>query len=444
MTPLISRPVAGLAGEAAVPGDKSISHRSLMVGALAVGETTVRGLLEGDDVLRTGAALRALGAEVAREEGGVWRIRGRGVGGLSEPASVLDLGNSGTAARLLAGILATHPFTSFLTGDASLNRRPMSRVTRPLSQMGARFVSREGGRLPMAVIGAAEPVPITFELPVASAQVKSAILLAGLNTPGVTRVIEPQPTRDHSEIMLRHFGVTVAVEELAGGGRAISLTGEAEISGRSIQVPGDPSSAAFPLVAALIVPGSRITIRGVGVNRLRAGLYECLAEMGARLSFANRREEGGEAVADIVAEAGPLRGIEVPPERAPRMIDEYPVLAVAAAFAQGTTRMTGLAELRVKESDRLAATAQSLAACGVEVEEGEDWLVVKGREGEVAGGADIASRMDHRIAMSFLVLGTAARRPVRIDDASFIDTSFPGFARLMNALGADIAEDRRP
>ncbi len=441
MKPLTSRPAQRISGETEVPGDKSISHRSLMIGALAVGETTVSGLLEGEDVLNTAAALRRLGAETERADNGVWHVVGRGIGGLVEPSEVLDLGNSGTAARLLTGILAGHPFTSFLTGDASLRSRPMSRVTGPLGEMGARFVTRAGGRLPMAVIGATDPVPISFEPPVASAQVKSAILLAGLSAPGVTRVIEPLPTRDHSELMLRHFGVEVVTEEVKGGGHAISLTGQAEITGRDLRVPGDPSSTAFPVVAALITPGSRAVARGVGVNPLRAGLYECLTEMGARIEFTNRREDGGEAVADIVAEAGPLKGIEVPPERAPRMIDEYPVLAVAAAFAEGTTCMAGLAELRVKESDRLTATARGLAACGVEVEEREDALIVHGRGGEVEGGATIETHKDHRIAMSFLVLGTASREPVRIDDASFIDTSFPGFADLMNRLGADIAEE---
>ncbi len=437
MRPLTAQPSEALTGSAQIPGDKSISHRALMIGALAVGETTIRGLLEGEDVLRTAAAMTALGAEIHRGDDGAWRVWGRGLGGLTAPDQVLDLGNSGTGARLLMGILAGHPVTATLTGDASLRARPMARVIAPLGEMGARFVAREGGRLPLTVTGAARPSPLRYRLPVASAQVKSAILLAGLNAPGRTTVIEPVPTRDHSELMLRHFGATVTVEETEEG-RAIAVTGQPELRGRPIEVPADPSAAAFALVAALILPGSELRLPGVGVNPHRAGLFQTLQEMGAALSLENRRERAGEPVADLVARAGPLEGIEVPAARAPSMIDEYPVLAAAAACARGRTVMNGLGELRVKESDRLAAVARGLAACGVEVEEGEDRLVVHGCGGRPPGGATIETGLDHRIAMSFLVLGLAAERPVTIDDAATIETSFPGFAKLMTALGAKI------
>jgi 3-phosphoshikimate 1-carboxyvinyltransferase len=446
--PLISHRAGALSGKGRVPGDKSISHRALIIGSVAVGETRIRGLLEGEDVLRTAAAMRALGAGVTREGdgaagGGVWRVTGRGVGGLAEPAGVLDMGNSGTAARLLMGLVATHPFTSVFTGDASLAERPMERIMEPLRLMGAAFTARSGGRLPVTVLGAADPVPIAYELPVASAQVKSAVLLAGLNTPGRTRVVEPRPTRDHSELMLRHFGAEVGVETLDGGGRAITLTGQPEISGRAVVVPGDISSAAFPLVAALLVPGSDITLKGVGVNPLRGGLLETLRDMGAAITVAEGPGAAGEPVADLRAEAGSLRGVEVPPERAPSMIDEYPVLAVAAACAEGPTRMTGLAELRVKESDRLGAMARGLAACGVKVEETADSLTVHGTGRPPAGGATIAVDLDHRIAMAFLVLGMVSADPVGVDDGGPITTSFPGFVSFMNGLGAALAEDSR-
>ncbi|WP_142849234.1 3-phosphoshikimate 1-carboxyvinyltransferase [Telmatospirillum sp. J64-1] len=438
--PLRSTQASSLSGMVKVPGDKSISHRALMFGAMALGETVVEGLLEGEDVLCTAAAMRALGAEVVREEGaeGRWRLWGRGVGGLSEPAGVLDMGNSGTAARLLMGLVSSHPFTSFFTGDASLCSRPMKRVAEPLSRMGAQFVTRSGGRLPLAVMGTASPLPITYELPVASAQVKSAILLAGLNTPGETTVIEPHPTRDHSETMLRHFGAEVAVEHLANGGRSITVKGFPELKGRDVKVPADPSSAAFPAVAALLVPGSRITLQNVGTNPLRFGVFETLKEMGADIQVVNPRVEGGEPVADIIVAYSELTGIDVPEDRAPSMIDEYPVLAVAAAFAKGTTRMFGLSELRVKESDRLAATARGLAACGVSVEEEGDTLIVHGTGKAPRGGATIAVNLDHRIAMAFLVLGMGAEEAVTVDDAAAIETSFPGFADLMNGLGAKI------
>jgi 3-phosphoshikimate 1-carboxyvinyltransferase len=438
--PLSARAPSGpLRGEIRAPGDKSISHRALMLGGLAVGETTIHGLLEGEDVLRTAAAMRAMGAEVSRDDAGTWRVHGRGIGGLAEPADVLDMGNAGTGTRLLMGVVATHPFVSFFSGDASLRSRPMARVTKPLEQMGARFVSREGGRLPAAVIGTARPVPIAYRLPVASAQVKSAIILAGLNTPGRTTVIEPEPTRDHTELMLRHFGVDVTVEPGPDGDR-VSVVGQPEITGRVVRVPGDPSSAAFPIVAALLVPGSEVTIRDVGLNPRRTGIIDTLLEMGADIRVEGRRIEAGEPVGDLVVRASALRGIEVPAARAPSMIDEYLVLSVAASCASGRTVMRGLSELRVKESDRLAAIARGLEACGVRVEIDGDDLAVHGCGGPPPGGATIATRLDHRIAMSFLVMGMAARAPVAIDDASPIETSFPGFRGLMAGLGASFQE----
>ncbi|HSV29796.1 MAG TPA: 3-phosphoshikimate 1-carboxyvinyltransferase, partial [Candidatus Omnitrophota bacterium] len=430
-----------LSGAVRVPGDKSISHRALMFGALATGESIVEGLLEGDDVLRTAACMQALGAEVERLEDGRWRLFGRGVGGLMEPADVLDMGNSGTGARLLMGLVATHPFTTIFTGDSSLRSRPMKRVSDPLSRMGARFFTRDGGRLPAAVVGTDKPLPITYELPVASAQVKSAVLLAGLNTPGETTVIEREATRDHTELMLRHFGANVTVEHLEDGRRAITVTGFPELTGRHVRVPADPSSAAFPAVAALLVPGSEVRIEGVGMNPLRTGLYQTLREMGAQIHFDNMREEGGEDVADLVVKGSSLRGVDVPAVRAPSMIDEYPILAVAASFAMGTTRMFGLSELRVKESDRFAATMRGLQACGVRVEEDGDTMIVHGTGAPPQGGATIAVNLDHRIAMSFLVMGMASAEPVAVDDAEAIDTSFPGFVDLMNHLGAGIRGD---
>ena len=441
MQSLTSHASGALSGTIRVPGDKSISHRALMLGALAVGRTEIEGLLEGEDVLCTAAAMNALGADAVREGDGRWRVDGVGVGGLSEPESVLDMGNSGTAARLLTGVLATHGLTAFMTGDASLVKRPMARVTVPLVRMGAQFVTREGGRLPMAVIGTRAPVPVTYTLPVASAQVKSAVLLAGLNTPGVTTVIEPHGTRDHSENMLRHFGAEVAIAETEEGGQAIAITGEPELTGRKITVPGDISSAAFPIVAALIRPDSDITLTGVGINPRRTGLIDTLIEMGGRIELLNTREVAGEPIADIRVRGSALSGVDVPPERAPSMIDEYPVLGIAAACATGTTRMLGVGELRVKESDRLAMTAAGLDACGLTVDAESDSLSVQGA-GQAAGlpegGATVATELDHRIAMSFLVLGMATRSPVAIDDAQPIETSFPGFAALMNGLGASI------
>lgn len=444
MGELISAKARALSGDVTVPGDKSVSHRALMLGALAVGETAVSGLLEAEDVLCTAGAVAALGAGVQRGEDGIWRIQGVGIGGLAEPDGVLDMGNSGTGARLLTGILATHPFTSFLTGDRSLCSRPMRRVTDPLQGFGAAFHSRSLGRLPAAIVGARDPIPVTYRLPVASAQVKSAVLLAGLNTPGITTVIEDQPTRDHTELMLGHFGAEVRIGEADSGGRAISVVGQPELAARDVVVPGDISSAAFPLVAALLVEGSRLTVRGVGLNPLRTGLLTSLTEMGADIRILNKRIEAGEPVGDLEVAAGPLRGIDVPAERAPTMIDEYPVLAMAAACAEGTSRFHGLGELRVKESDRLGAVADGLAACGAQVSIEEDTLIVEGTGRPPRGGARIAVNLDHRIAMSFLVLGMAADEPVGVDDAGPIATSFPGFVDLVTRLGADISSGKGP
>jgi 3-phosphoshikimate 1-carboxyvinyltransferase len=431
-----TRPRTPLSGEITVPGDKSISHRALMFGALAVGQTRITGLLEGEDVLRTAAAMRALGADIARD-GAAWLVSGRGIGGLTPPDDILDMGNSGTAARLLAGILATHDFYSVMTGDASLRKRPMARVIDPLKTSGAVFTAREGGRLPLSIQGARDALPITYRLPVASAQVKSAILLAGLNARGITEVTEPEPTRDHSENMLQHFGADIKISH-EGRTRVIQLTGQPELRGKNVDVPGDPSSAAFPLVAGLLVPGSRVVIANVGLNPLRTGLLDCLREMGAELTIRNHRIQGGEPVGDIVVEHTALTAIDVPPERAPSMIDEYPILAVACATARGTSRLRGLKELRVKESDRLAATAAMLRAGGVRVEIEEDDLIVHGMD-KIPGGGIVETHMDHRLAMSGLVFGQVTTEEMRIDDASFIDTSFPSFVSLMRGLGANIA-----
>ena len=438
--PLTARPADGLSGRACVPGDKSISHRALMLGALAAGETTIDGLLTGADVIATADAMAALGATIHRGAPGErWRVWGRGVGALVEPEQVLDLGNSGTSARLLMGVLAGHPVSAVMTGDASLRRRPMGRVIEPLRRIGAQIAARSGGRLPLTVTGTADPMPIDYALPVASAQVKSAVLLAGLNAPGETSVIEPEETRDHTELMLTAFGAEVRVDRTAEGRRS-TLVGEAELTGRPVRVPADPSSAAFPLVAGLLVPGSRVELPAVGMNPHRTGLFTTLREMGAALTVQNQRTEAGEPVADLVAEAGPLQAVAVPAARAPSMIDEYPVLCVAAALAEGRTVMHGVGELRVKESDRLDAMARGLEACGIEIEEGEDWLAVHGTGGRrPAGGATIDARLDHRIAMSFLILGLVCDAGVGVDDARPIDTSFPGFEALMTALGAQLA-----
>ncbi len=436
---LCLRAPAALCGRVRIPGDKSISHRALMLGGLAVGETVIDGLLEGEDVLATAAAMRAMGAEIGREDGGRWRVHGVGVGGLLQPREPLDMGNSGTSTRLLMGVVASHPIRATFTGDASLSKRPMARVIAPLSAIGARFEASPGGRLPLTVHGACPAIPTRYVLPVASAQVKSAVLLAGLNTPGRTTVVERIPTRDHSERMLAGFGAVIESGETPDG-REISILGEAELRPQAITVPGDPSSAAFPMVAALIVPGSRVTIENVGINPTRDGLIRALRAMGADIVLENERVVGGEPVADLVVSHSPLTGIEVPPEWAASMIDEYPILAVAAAFAEGRTTMRGIEELRVKESDRIAAMAAGLRACGVTVEELPDGLIVEGRGGApVAGGATVATHLDHRIAMSFLVLGLNAAHPVTIDDGSPIATSFPGFVGLLESLGAQAA-----
>jgi 3-phosphoshikimate 1-carboxyvinyltransferase len=420
-----------------VPGDKSISHRALLLGALAIGESRVQGLLEGADVLATAAALEALGVELEREPAGAWRVQGRGVGGLLEPDRPLDLGNSGTGARLLLGVLAGQPYTTFLTGDASLRTRPMARVIEPLARMGAAFLARSGQRLPLAVTGRTDLLPIRYRQPVASAQVKSAILLAGLHAAGRTTVIEPEPSRDHTERLLGQLGAGLEFEALPERGRAVSIDGQPELAAAQIMVPGDISSAAFLLVAAALGDGSALALDQVGANPLRTGLLECLNEMGADLSQ-EPVAQSGEPIARLEIRSGALAGIDVPAERAPRMIDEYPILAIAAACARGTTRLAGLAELRVKESDRLGALARGLAACGVSVEAGDDRLTVHGAGGRPPGGGVIDARHDHRIAMSFLVLGTLADAPVTVEGAETIETSFPGFAALMNRLGARI------
>ena len=431
-----------LAGRVTVPGDKSISHRALMLSALAVGTSRVDGLLEGEDVLATATAMRAMGATIERGADGVWTIQGVGVGGLLQPAGALDMGNSGTSTRLLMGLVASHAITATFVGDASLSRRPMARVMEPLSRTGADFTASPGGRLPLMVRGICPAVPIEYRLPVASAQVKSAVLLAGLNTPGITRVIEPVPTRDHSERMLRGFGAEIEIETQPDGTRIISLTGEAALKPQQIVVPGDPSSAAFPTVAALIVPGSEIVIGNVGLNPTRAGLYEVLRAMGADIAFENERTVGGEPVADLRVKASTLRGIEVPPAIVPSMVDEFPVLFIACALAQGRSVLRGLDELRVKESDRITVMATGLRAIGATVEELPDGLVIDGTGGEpLAGGATVATHLDHRIAMSFSVASLACEIPVTVDDRAPIATSFPDFVAMMETLGVDQVRD---
>ncbi len=437
--PMTARASGPLRGVAEVPGDKSISHRALILGAMAVGRTHVTGLLEGQDVLDTASAMRAFGATVARLGEGEWTVDGVGVGGFGEPADVIDCGNSGTGVRLIMGAMATSPITATFTGDASLRKRPMGRVTQPLSLFGAQAHGRQGGRLPMALIGAADPVPVRYTVPVPSAQVKSAVLLAGLNAPGETVVIEREATRDHSERMLTGFGAKLSVET-APEGRIITLTGQPELRPQTVAVPRDPSSAAFPVCAALIVPGSEILVPGVSRNPTRDGLFVTLLEMGADIAVENPREEGGEPVADLrVRFTGDLKGVETPPDRAASMIDEFPILSVVAACATGTTTMRGVKELRVKESDRIDAMARGLEACGLRIEEDEDTLIVHGLgAGNVPGGATCATHLDHRIAMSFLVLGLASKRPVSVDDGAPIATSFPVFEPLMKRLGAHV------
>jgi 3-phosphoshikimate 1-carboxyvinyltransferase len=437
--PLSARKCGPLKGQITVPGDKSMSHRALMFGLLTVGETRISGLLEGEDVLNTAKACRALGAEVERIGTGEWRVHGVGVGGLRSPDAPLDFGNSGTGCRLMMGVVGAHPIRATFDGDASLRKRPMRRALDPLMLFGTRIVAEgEGGRLPITIEGPARAVPVSYTSPVASAQVKSAVLFAGLTAPGETTVIEPEATRDHTERMLTHFGATVRVEPHGPHGRKITLVGEPELKPAPVIIPADPSSAAFPLVAAALVPGSDVTITGVMMNPLRIGLITTLREMGADIHALNERVEAGETVADLRVRPAPLTGVDVPASRAPAMIDEYPILAVAAAFASGQTRMRGLHELRVKESDRLAAVAAGLAAAGVPHRiEGDD-LIVEGRKA-VPGGGTVRTHMDHRIAMSFLVMGLVTEAPMTVDDTGFIATSFPDFTGLMRGLGADFA-----
>jgi 3-phosphoshikimate 1-carboxyvinyltransferase len=425
-----------LRGAVSAPGDKSISHRALILGALSRGVTEISGLLEAEDIMATAQAVRQLGAKVERE-GARWRVHGRGIGGLTGPSEPIDMGNSGTGARLMMGVVAGHPIEATITGDESLCRRPMGRVLTPLRQMGLRW--REAGRnlLPLTLIGTDQLMPIVYELPVASAQVKSAVLHAGLAAKGETTVIEPERTRDHTEKMLSYFGAEISIEGTAAG-RRIAVAGLPDLVGRPVDVPADPSSAAFTVGAALICPGSEVVVRNVLVNPTRTGFYQTLLEMGADIAFENERDAGGETVADIRARYSPLRGVRVPEERAPAMIDEYPCLAAVASFAEGTTRMEGLAELRVKESDRLAAMEAGLKACGVAASSEGDTLIVSGARA-APGGGFVATHMDHRIAMSFLVLGLAADRPVTVDDTAMIATSFPNFIELMQGLGAHFA-----
>jgi len=438
-SPLAARRSGALRGRVRVPGDKSISHRALIFGALAVGETRISGLLEGEDVINTGKAMRALGAAVERTGEGQWRVHGVGVGGFREPREVLDFGNSGTGCRLVMGAVAGCPVTATFDGDASLRKRPMRRILDPIELIGARTVSvSEGGRLPLTLAGAREPIPVVYRTPVPSAQIKSAVLLAGLAAPGETVVVEAEASRDHTERLLAHFGADVRVEPEGGAGRKITLKGEPELVPAPVVVPADPSSAAFPIVAALLVPGSEVILTDVMTNPLRTGLITTLREMGADIETLNVHSDVGEEMADIRVRVSALRGVDVPAARAPSMIDEYPVLAVAASFAEGTTVMRGLHELRVKESDRLAAVADGLRVNGVAVEIDGDDLVVHGK-GRPPGGGTVATHMDHRIAMAFLVMGLASERPVAIDDATFIATSFPGFVDMMRGLGADFA-----
>lgn len=435
-TATFTAPGKGLCGTVTVPGDKSISHRALMFSALAVGRSRVEGLLEGEDVLSTAAALRAMGAYIERDAHGVWHIDGVGVGGLLQPETALDMGNSGTSTRLLMGLLASHDLTATFIGDASLSKRPMGRVIEPLSQMGAEFTSSPGGRLPLTMRGIVPAVPIEYRLPVASAQVKSAVLLAGLNTPGITRVIEPEATRDHSERMLAGFGAELTVERDSDGARVISLRGEAELRPQQIVVPGDPSSAAFPVVAALIVPGSDVTITGVGMNETRTGLISLLQAMGGQIELLDLRDAGGEPVADIRVRASSLSAIENDPADVPSMVDEFPIAFIAAALAKGRSVFRGLEELRVKESDRIAVMAAGLRKIGALVEETADGLIIHGTGGEpLEGGGPVETHLDHRIAMSFAVAGLASYHGVTIDDMRPVATSFPGFVELLRVMG---------
>lgn len=440
--PMTSHKCTGLSGVVEVPGDKSISHRSLIFGAMALGKTEISGLLEGQDVLDTAKAMEAFGASVTNHGDGNWTVHGVGVGGFSEPDGVIDCGNSGTGVRLIMGAMATHDMTATFTGDASLNKRPMARVTDPIALFGAEAYGRKGGRLPMTIVGAKHPVPVRYTVPMPSAQVKSAVMLAGLNAPGETVIIEKEATRDHTERMLVGFGAEVDAE-ITAEGRVITLRGYPELKPQTISVPRDPSSAAFPVCAALITEGSDILVPNIGLNPTRAGLYTTLREMGADLVFENERLEGGEPVADLRAKFSPnMKGIEVPPERAASMIDEYPILSVVASFAEGDTIMRGVKELRVKESDRIDAMAKGLRANGMDIDEGEDWWIIHGKGmGNVPGGGLAETFLDHRIAMSFLTLGMGSEKPVHIDDGGPIVTSFPNFEPLMSALGAKLTRD---
>ena len=439
--PIVMRALSSksLKGIVSIPGDKSISHRSLILGALAIGQTKITGLLEGQDVLDTARAMVAFGAQVKKNEGGEWCVDGVGVGGFAEPSTVVDCGNSGTGVRLVIGAMATTPINATFTGDHSLNSRPMERVTDPLSKFGVAAFGRSKGRLPMTIVGARSPIPIQYTVPVPSAQVKSALLLAGLNVPGDTIITETEMTRDHTERMLSSFGADLQVEDITNG-RSITLSGYSELKSQNVRVPSDPSSAAFPICAAVIAEGSDIIVPHITLNETRAGLYKTLIEMGANLSFENEREESGEPIADIRACFSPnLKGIEVPPERAASMIDEYPILSVVAANASGKTTMRGVKELRLKESDRIDAMAKGLRANGVFVEEGEDWWAVNGNGiGTVKGGSMCQTFLDHRIAMSFLILGLSSQAPIEIDDCTPIKTSFPNFVDLMRDLGANL------
>ena len=441
--PLEARRAGPLRGKIEVPGDKSVSQRALILGALAVGKTQIRGLLEADDVIATATAMRGFGAEVTRERDGEWCVYGVGVGGFGEPQDVVDFGNSGTGARLSMGAMATTPITAVFTGDASLKNRPMGRVLEPLTRFGSVYTARTGGYLPVTLRGAGRPIAIEHKVEVASAQVKSALLLAALNAPGNSRIIQSIPTRDHTERMLKAFGATVAVEPIEGGGEVITIAGEAELQPCEVLVPRDPSSASFPIAAALLVADSEIALPGMLLNPRRTGFLETLREMGAHIEIGESRQSGGEEVGDLIVRASALRGVDIPPERAPAMIDEYPMVAVVAAFAEGRTTLRGLGELRVKESDRLTGMARGLEAIGVRVEVRDDTLVVEGRGVDgVPGGAVVAAQQDHRLAMAFLVAGMAARAPISVDDATMVRTSFPQFRRLMRELGGEIMPPR--
>lgn len=443
MTDLTAHPLAdtALAGQITIPGDKSISHRSLMLGAVAIGTTRISGLLEGQDVLATADAMRALGADITRNGPGDWTVKGVGIGGLQSPEGVLDFGNAGTGSRLVMGLVAGHEITATFTGDASLSHRPMDRILKPVSACGASYTAREGKFLPVTITGPRDALPLEYTSPVASAQIKSAVLLAGLNARGNTIVSEPKPSRDHTENMLRRMGAEISSKRDSHGRNVVTLTGQPVLKAIDIQVPGDPSSAAFSLVAALITEGSAVTLTNVGMNPLRAGLIDVLDSMGAAIIASNRRDQGGERVADLLVQGGPLKGAIAPPENAAAMIDEYPILAVAAALAEGQTELRGIEELRIKESDRISVVVNGLRAAGIEVEEFDDGMIVHGTGGRPPkGGCTIDAENDHRIGMSFLVLGLACQQPITITGADTIATSYPGFVADMTALGARIEE----